>query len=655
MENGKTLHAPLGETFQHQASLPKIPVPPLPATCEKLLAALQPLCRTAAERARAAELVSDLRGATRAQALLEARAAALPNWVEAWWETYAYFGARESVAPIEGDVFAGDPLGRTLSQTQRAATLLAGIAAFKEGIFAGTVPPDVVRGTPLCMDQYKRIFCACRLPGHPTDRSVRLFGTAAGAAASHAVVAARSQFWRLELREEGSRWLREEEIELQLRRILADAEAGRAAAEAGSLGWLTGGRRQPWAEARRALAQASAANRASLAAIESALLVVCLDAAPGASVARSMHETQVGAESGNRWYDKSVQLVVFADGKAGTTMEHSGTDGQPVVAMWRSVQRLLLSRGDTSRWLEGEEAEAGAQLPRPPPLRWVAVPAFVSRTVAEAAEHVRRERAAHVLDVLTFRAFGAAEIKRRLGVSPDAFMQLALQLAHYRQHRRLVSVYESVAMVAYRRGRTETGRPLTAATAALLGAMVGPEKAGAGAQEEKGAGTTGGAADVAALARAAAASISAYVAEATQGRGIDRHLFGLMMTCAEAGLDAPALFGDPLFARLNAFDLSTSNLPTLGVAFAVAFRLPTPQTTGVVYQLYEEELTLTVMTSKRCAWTDGAAFCALVERSCHELHAVLLKEGQTAQVRSREAVLEHASVGSPAPGPAAKL
>ena len=69
----------------------------------------------------------------------------------------------------------------------------------------------------------------------------------------------------------------------------------------------------------------------------------------------------------------------------------------------------------------------------------------------------------------------------------------------------------------------------------------------------------------------------------------------------------------------------------------------------------EEELTLTVMTSKRCAWTDGAAFCALVERSCHELHAVLLKEGQTAQVRSREAVLEHASVGSSAPGPAAKL
>ena len=657
-------------TFVNQALLPRLPVPPLQATCDKLLCALLPLCRTAAERERAAELVRELREmAPRAQALLEARAAAVPNWLEQWWERYAYFSGRGSIAPIEGMTMTEDPLGRALTQTQRAATLLAAIAAFKEGLDLGTVPPDraTKANTPLCMEQYRRIFCSCRIPGHPEDGSRRLFGTAAGTAASHVVVAARSTFWRLELRtvtvgEVGGRWLREEEIELQLRRILVDAESVRSAenAAAGSVGWLTGGEREPWAEARLMLAQASPDNRSSLDAIEGALLVVCLDEKQGKGAAHSMHEVQIAEESGNRWYDKATQLVVFADGVAGVTMEHSGTDGQAVLGMWRAVQARILAGGAAPRWhsaIGGDTSAAtkAEELPPPQPLRWV-VPPGVHRAIATAADAVKAERAAHVLHVMNFRAFGTVAIKRDLSVSPDAFCQLAMMLAHYRQHRRLVAVYESVSMLSYRGGRTETGRPLTSATRQLLWAMVGAE---VGQERGKAAETAEAASalapgDLAVLARAAAKSISENVAEALQGAGIDRHLFGLRMAGSEAGLPVPLLFEDPLFARFNTFELSTSNLPTPGLARSVAFRLPTPETTGVLYQLYEDALTLTVITSERCTGTNGAAYCALLERSCHDLYAVLLPEASSA-VLGPPAVIDHASASSSASAPFSKL
>lgn len=40
--------------------------------------------------------------------------------------------------------------------------------------------------------------------------------------------------------------------------------------------------------------------------------------------------------------------------------------------------------------------------------------------------------------------------------------------------------------------------------------------------------------------------------------GMDRHLLGLRAMLPGSGLDMPALFADPLFARLQTYQLSTS-------------------------------------------------------------------------------------------------
>lgn len=59
--------------------------------------------------------------------------------------------------------------------------------------------------------------------------------------------------------------------------------------------------------------------------------------------------------------------------------------------------------------------------------------------------------------MLAFDDFGATRIKQ-LGVSPDAFAQMAIQLTQYRLSGRCVGTYESGAMRHFLHGRTETVR-----------------------------------------------------------------------------------------------------------------------------------------------------------------------------------------------------
>lgn len=74
------------------------------------------------------------------------------------------------------------------------------------------------------------------------------------------------------------------------------------------------------------------------------------------------------------------------------------------------------------------------------------------------------------VDHIIFEDFGKDECKT-LGVSPDAVMQLAFQLAFYNLEGRLVSTYESCSTAAYKHGRTETIRPCTLETKAICVAM----------------------------------------------------------------------------------------------------------------------------------------------------------------------------------------
>lgn len=58
------------------------------------------------------------------------------------------------------------------------------------------------------------------------------------------------------------------------------------------------------------------------------------------------------------------------------------------------------------------------------------------------------------------------------GLSPDAYIQMALQLAYYRDAGKFCLTYEATMTRLYREGRTETLRPVTMESATWVKAMV---------------------------------------------------------------------------------------------------------------------------------------------------------------------------------------
>lgn len=99
--------------------------------------------------------------------------------------------------------------------------------------------------------------------------------------------------------------------------------------------------------------------------------------------------------------------------------------------------------------------------------------ARIDTAVKEAKETYSRWTAELGVDFVIYEGFGKKECKV-FGVSPDAVMQLAFQLAYYKQEREMVATYESCSTSAFRRGRTETIRPCTEYTKAFCEAITDP-------------------------------------------------------------------------------------------------------------------------------------------------------------------------------------
>lgn len=74
------------------------------------------------------------------------------------------------------------------------------------------------------------------------------------------------------------------------------------------------------------------------------------------------------------------------------------------------------------------------------------------------------------VNFMLYEEFGKNQCKN-LGVSPDAVMQLAFQLALYILEGKSVPTYESCSTAAYKHGRTETIRSCTLETKAICVAL----------------------------------------------------------------------------------------------------------------------------------------------------------------------------------------
>jgi carnitine O-acetyltransferase len=565
------------------AELERLPVPDLVETCALYLELVRPLV-SEAELAGTRRAVSEFATPGGPGWALQRRlldwSATRENWLEPFWDDWYLCDD----TPLLVNVSPGFVLAGTgQPQTSRAAGLLAAALRFKELVDREELDPDVENGQARCMREYSRVLSSTRVPGATRDRLESYPDS------RHVVVSRGGRLFALDVLDEAGSPYSVDELERVLRETVNDSLVAEV-----PLGALTAGDRRGWARIREEhLRNGRPTTRATLQAVESAILLLVLQGGHAPARSRSDEAARMALHGvvSERWLDKSIQLVVAESGVAGFCMEHAGFDGRTAL---RLAEFLVDNESPTET---GTRAGEG----------WAARPLAVEPTAAllAAAEGARDDAEALVarteLTLLDFRTFGKRTIAGH-GLSPDGFVQMAFQVAYYSLASEFTSTYESVDTKRFLHGRTEAMRCVSDESVAFVRALRGRVARRAVAQG----------------LRAAVARHSTLIRRCQQGRGVDRHLLGLRRML-EPYEQVPPLFADPAHAKLTRSVLSTSSMRSSAGAELSCFGPVVDEGFGLSYTIHDDAISVVVTNFHGLA----RAFAEELERALLEMSGLL--------------------------------
>lgn len=336
--------------------------------------------------------------------------------------------------------------------------------------------------------------------------------------------------------------------------------------------------------------------------------------------------------SANRWFDKTVQFILTRDGWCGLCYEHSCAEGIVVIQVVEQILQCIAAENQKASTEEnvetlpqmeehaqgnqepGGQAGAGDQdpgfpapedaAPSPTRLEWKVTP-VIYRRIQESADHM--DRLVEDLDfrILRYLSYGRNFVKRSK-CSPDAFIQLALQLAFFRSHGQLTSTYESASTRRFRSGRVDSIRANTPQVLAWCEAMV----------------INAPIADRLAKYEAALKLQTDIMVNNILGRGIDIHLMGLREMAKEMGLPTPEIFTHSSYTIANHFRLSTSQVTTLSDSW-MGYGPVVPNGYGASYNLHPDYIIFCLSAFKSCEETSTLEFGRNLERALDEMKVLL--------------------------------
>lgn len=500
------------QLYSYQSSLPRLPLPPLKDTIRRYLRSIRPLCSSDEHYKDVERKAIEFQNGVgkKLQLYLHLKSWMSTNYVSDWWEEYVYLRARSSLM-VNSNYYGIDALlvCPTDKQTSRAANLIYSSIIFRRQIDRQELKPLMVQNmVPLCSWQYERIFNTTRIPGIETDKLVHLNDS------SHVAVYHKGKFYKLTFHHKG-RLLEPKQIEYLLDKIVADKdEPSKFETCISSLTTLN---RAKWAEIRQNKLLSNQVNKISLKVIESAAFVVVLEDNDfefdpnDPSKLDRYGQLLLHGQGNDRWYDKSLNLIVSRTGRCGFNVEHSFADAPVLAHYWEYMlgyDYCHLGYDDFGRCTKGEDDFSSVgHVVR---LKWH-IDDELEKNLVKAQDNATEILSDVDLRLLMHDAYGKGFIKK-LKVSPDAYIQMALQLAYYRDVKHLSLTYEASMTRLYREGRTETVRPVTLESAAWVYSMHDPKK---NVKERL------------ALLKKACDYHTLSIQNAMCGSGIDRHLFCL--------------------------------------------------------------------------------------------------------------------------------
>ncbi|CAL8379918.1 unnamed protein product [Gadus morhua 'NCC'] len=607
---------------ESQHALPKVPLPPLKQTLDMYLKSMEHL--VGKEQFSKTKTIVEKFGArggageTLQKKLLERRESTT-NWIYDYWLQDMYLTNRVAL-PVNSNpamVFPKQAFRDRKDALRFAAHLVTGVLEYKSLIDTQALAVDYARGqlagTPLCMRQYSRMFTYYRRPGHTTDTQIESPAAAAAAASEpeHIIVACKNQFFVLDIVSNLKR-LNEMDILSQLEKIVSMAE--RSQDSLPPFGLFTSDGRKEWAQARDELIK-DATNRASLALMESCVCVVCLDEPTKLEPSDTnralllLHGGGRDMNGGNRWYDKSMQYVVGMDGVCGVLCEHSPFEG---IVMVQSSEYLLKymtrSPSKMARSLSVTDLSPPRRLP------WKSNP-HIQALLSGSSDRLQRLVANLDMDGYNFKFYGKEFIKKQR-MSPDAYIQVALQLAFYRCNGRLVSTYESASIRRFQEGRVDNIRSATPEALAFVKSMTDEKPALSDSERMK-------------RLRDAIKAQTDYTIAAITGMAIDNHLLGLREMAKELKMEQPDIFSDETYRASNQFILSTSQVSTVMDMFC-CYGPVVPNGYGACYNPQANHIVFCVSSFRESTETCSAVFTKALEQGLLEIRDLCHRSGAAA-------------------------
>ncbi|XP_029933172.1 choline O-acetyltransferase b [Myripristis murdjan] len=589
-------------------ALPKVPVPPLKQTLDLYLRCVQHLVKD--EHFQKTKAIVEKFGAPEGtgeflQKKLLERRDKTTNWVYDYWLEDMYLNNRLAL-PVNSSpvmVFPKQTFSDHKDALRFAARLIAGALQYKALIDTRALPVDYARGqlagTPLCMEQYYRLFTSYRLPGLKRD-TLKVQTNAASSEAEHIIVACKNQFFVLDVVAKNKQ-LNEMEILSQLEKIVKMAE--NAEERLPPFGVLTSDGRTEWAQARDVLIK-DPTNRKSLEVIESCLFVVCLDEPSGLEPSDTnrallmLHGGGREKNGANRWYDKPMQFVVGMDGVCGVVCEHSPFEGIVLVQCSEYLMKYL-----TTSPSKLTRSSSIADLPPPRRLLWKCN-SHIQGLLAASTGRLQRLVNNLDMDAYKFKFYGKEFIKKQK-MSPDAFIQVALQLAFYRCNGRLVSTYESASIRRFQEGRVDNIRSATPEALAFVKSMTDEKAIFTDSEKMK-------------RFWDAIKAQTDYTVAAITGMAIDNHLLGLREIAKELNMGKPEIFSDETYVKSNQFILSTSQVPTTLEMFC-CYGPVVPNGYGACYNPQADHIIFCVSSFRESTETSSAVFVKALEEGLLEI------------------------------------
>lgn len=422
-----------------------------------------------------------------------------------------------------------DPTPARNNQVTRAASLVVSALEFVRAVRKEELPPDMIRGTPLDMYQYSRLFGTARVP---TEAGCQI---EQDPESKHVVVMCHGQFYWFDVLDDNSDLiLTEKDVTINLQTIIDDAaQTPIQDAAKGALGVLSTENRKVWSGLRDVLTREEGSNNADcLGIVDSALFIICLDytePTTASALCQNMlcgtSEIEKGVQIGtctNRWYDK-LQIIVCKNGSAGINFEHTGVDGHTVLRFASDVYTDTILR--FARTINGQAPTLWASTSPDPSkrdpdsfgdvntmphkLEWDMTPElkiavrFAETRLADLIEQ-------NEFQCLDFQPYGKNFITS-MGFSPDAFVQMAFQAAYYGLYGRVECTYEPAMTKMYLHGRTEAVRTVSPESVNFVQTFWADNPA-----EQK----------VEALKRACQKHVT-NTKECAKAEGCDRHLYAL--------------------------------------------------------------------------------------------------------------------------------